>query len=127
MIISHRFIVLDLLQKVESNVLTDHIIFTGNLVFKGPDSKGVVDLARTLGASCVRGNHEDRTLLAYASMNGAIAPIGDLQPSQDPVTKTPTDKSAPSSPNAGPSEDGAHGDVRHRALAMQLDREQIEC
>jgi hypothetical protein len=106
--------------------MTDHVIFTGDMVFKGPDSKGVIDLARSMGASCVRGNHEDRTLLAYASMHGAIAPIGDAQPTEKPVTKTPTDRSAPSSPNAGPSEDGVHGDIRHRALASQLDREQVE-
>lgn len=95
-------------------------------MFRGPDSKGVVELARSLGASCVRGNHEDRTLLAYASMHGTIAPVGDNQPTEIPVTKEPTERSAPSSANAGPSEDGVHGDIRHRALAMQLDRDQIE-
>lgn len=41
----------------------DHLIFTGDIINKGPDSGGVVDLARELQASCVRGNHEDRILL----------------------------------------------------------------
>ena len=39
---------------------TDHLIFVGDIVAKGPDSLGVIDLARSLGASCVRGNHEER-------------------------------------------------------------------
>ncbi|KAJ5104922.1 hypothetical protein NUU61_002269 [Penicillium alfredii] len=41
----------------------DHLIFAGDLISKGPDSPGVVDLARKHSASCVRGNHEDRSLL----------------------------------------------------------------
>lgn len=41
----------------------DHLILTGDIINKGPDSGGVVDLARKLEASCVRGNHEDRILL----------------------------------------------------------------
>jgi hypothetical protein len=74
----------------------------------------------------VRGNHEDRVLLAWASMNGAIAPNDNPTPPQSPVTKTPGTKSAPMAANAGPSEDLVHGDIRHRALAAQLDRKQIE-
>ena len=46
----------------------DHLIFTGDLINKGPDSIGVVDLARELSASCVRGNHEDRVLLLRREM-----------------------------------------------------------
>lgn len=45
----------------------DHLIFTGDLINKGPDSPGVVQLAMDLGASAVRGNHEDRALLLYAT------------------------------------------------------------
>lgn len=41
----------------------DHLIFTGDLITKGPDNVGVVQLAREYGASCVRGNNEDRILL----------------------------------------------------------------
>ncbi|KAK4194130.1 Metallo-dependent phosphatase-like protein [Triangularia verruculosa] len=42
----------------------DHAIFVGDLVTKGPDSKGVVALAMSTSASAVRGNHEDRVLAA---------------------------------------------------------------
>lgn len=56
--------VVKLLEKVKfSREDGDHIIFTGDLINKGPDSGGVVDLAREIGASSVRGNHEDRILL----------------------------------------------------------------
>ncbi|KAK1585367.1 calcineurin-like phosphoesterase [Colletotrichum navitas] len=46
----------------------DHLVLAGDMINKGPDSPGVVDLAMRLGASAVRGNHEDRVLLAHRSM-----------------------------------------------------------
>ncbi|RMJ08917.1 hypothetical protein CDV36_011448 [Fusarium kuroshium] len=46
----------------------DHLIFVGDLVNKGPDSAGVVQLAMDLGASAVRGNNEDRVLAAHAAL-----------------------------------------------------------
>ncbi|KAJ6001996.1 hypothetical protein N7522_007223 [Penicillium canescens] len=54
----------ELLEKVSFKPNSgDHLILTGDLINKGPDSTGVVDLARGYSASCVRGNHEDRILL----------------------------------------------------------------
>ncbi|ETS74041.1 hypothetical protein PFICI_13907 [Pestalotiopsis fici W106-1] len=59
-----------LLAKVEySKERGDHVIFTGDLINKGPDSSGVVQLAMDIDASGVRGNHEDRILLAYTNAN----------------------------------------------------------
>lgn len=58
----------------------DHLVLTGDMIAKGPDSRGVVDLARSLYASCVRGNHEDRVLLfrrqqqQHAKIHGADSP-----------------------------------------------------
>lgn len=52
-----------LLEKVNFNTKTDHLIATGDVIAKGPDSGGTVDFLREVGASCVRGNHEDRILL----------------------------------------------------------------
>ncbi|CAI7640742.1 unnamed protein product [Penicillium glandicola] len=46
----------------------DHLILVGDLVNKGPDSPGVVDLAIKLGASAVRGNHENAVLDAAAEI-----------------------------------------------------------
>jgi hypothetical protein len=40
----------------------DRLVFVGDLVAKGPDSVGVVRLARELGAEAVRGNHDERCL-----------------------------------------------------------------
>ena len=62
-------IVEKLLEKVAFNQKGgDHLIFVGDLINKGPDSTGVVDLARQYSASSVRGNHEDRILLIRREM-----------------------------------------------------------
>lgn len=59
-----------LLEKAEySKERGDHVIFTGDIINKGVDSPGVVQLAMDLGASGVRGNHEDRILLAWEGVN----------------------------------------------------------
>jgi hypothetical protein len=58
-----------LLEKVDFNQKGgDHLIFVGDMINKGPDSTGVVDLARRHSASSVRGNHEDRILLLRREM-----------------------------------------------------------
>ncbi len=58
----------ELLDKIDFDAGNDHLVLTGDLVNKGPDSAGVVQLVMDLGASAVRGNHEDRVLLAYESL-----------------------------------------------------------
>lgn len=55
-----------LLQKVHFNPENDHIIAAGDMVNKGPKSAAVVSQLMSLNASAVRGNHEDRVLLALA-------------------------------------------------------------
>ena len=52
-----------LLQKVHFDARTDTLLSVGDILSKGPDSLGVIDLLRQHGAYCVRGNHEDRLLL----------------------------------------------------------------
>ena len=59
---------LALLDKVQFDKNSDHLILAGDLIAKGPDSPGVVDLVMSLGATAVRGNHEDRVILAHAAM-----------------------------------------------------------
>jgi len=40
----------------------DHLVFVGDIIARGPDSLGVLDIARCTGATLVRGNHEQRLL-----------------------------------------------------------------
>lgn len=55
----------NLLNKIDFSPASDHVILAGDMVAKGPDSVGVIDFARQINASCVRGNHDDRVLAAY--------------------------------------------------------------
>lgn len=40
----------------------DRLVFVGDLVARGPDTRGVLDIARRTGAIIVRGNHEQKLL-----------------------------------------------------------------
>lgn len=40
----------------------DQLVFVGDLIARGPDSLGVLDIARRTGALIVRGNHEQKLL-----------------------------------------------------------------
>ena len=42
--------------------LGDRLVFVGDLVARGPDTLGVLDIARTTGAVSVRGNHVEKLL-----------------------------------------------------------------
>ncbi|KAL6705470.1 hypothetical protein ACN47E_006735 [Coniothyrium glycines] len=55
-----------LLNKLDFNHKHDHLVLAGDMIAKGPDSPGVIRLANKLGASCVRGNWEDKLLLYIA-------------------------------------------------------------
>ena len=57
-----------LLAEGQYEARTDHLIFAGDFISKGPSSPAVIDLAMSARASCVRGNHEDRVLLAYRDL-----------------------------------------------------------
>ncbi|KAH7176586.1 Metallo-dependent phosphatase-like protein [Dactylonectria macrodidyma] len=59
----------ELLQKTEFNSAHDHIISVGDMVNKGPKSSDVVSRLMELKASAVRGNHEDRVLVAWTALN----------------------------------------------------------
>lgn len=55
----------------------DQVVFLGDLVAKGPDSVGVVQLAREIGARSVRGNHDHEVIRWFeaASRGGADAVV----------------------------------------------------
>lgn len=52
------------------------MIFTGDLISKGPESVEVVRLARKYSASCVRGNHEDKVLLTRREISASSRSTG---------------------------------------------------
>lgn len=54
---------LELLEKVKFDDARDHIVSVGDIVTKGPDSLGVIELLRERKASVVRGNQDDRVIL----------------------------------------------------------------
>ena len=118
----------NLLAEVQYEARTDHLIFAGDFISKGPSSPAVIDLAMSTHASCVRGNHEDRVLLAYR----------DLYSHR--LTQEQKGKEAPSPPAAGMPEDMrqnndgedleeknySHGDVVDRRLADSFTKRQID-
>ncbi|KAJ6260690.1 hypothetical protein Dda_4919 [Drechslerella dactyloides] len=57
----------ELLEKLESKGFLEdsHLVLTGDMISKGPDSLKLVDTLIALNASCVRGNHEDEVMKAY--------------------------------------------------------------
>ena len=61
---------LALLEKASYRRETDHIVSVGDVLNKGPDSEGVLDFLMNEGASCVRGNHEDKVLRLIAEAKG---------------------------------------------------------
>jgi hypothetical protein len=84
-----------LLTKVQFDPKKDHLVTTGDMIAKGPDSLGTVDLLREIGASCVRGNNEDRILLLAHDLNstllrhngGSARRNTALEKSSDPLSK----------------------------------------
>ena len=49
-----------LLDRVAFVTGTDRLVFVGDLIARGPDTRGVLAIVRRTGATVVRGNHEDR-------------------------------------------------------------------
>ena len=99
-----------LLDRIEYNGATDHIVAAGDMVNKGPHSSRVIARLMELGASAVRGNHEDRVLLALAAAE-------EQEDDQEPKD-TSDDPTAPGFQ--------ADGKKRDRKTAHQLSKEQIK-
>lgn len=76
-----------LLKKIKFDHNTDHLITTGDMIVKGPDSLGTVDLLMKIGASCVRGNHEDRILSRVQDLNSTLLRLNE-DSSQSSMEKT---------------------------------------
>jgi hypothetical protein len=107
----------------------DHLILAGDMVSKGPDSAGVVQLAMDLGASAVRGNHEDRILLAYREMEAKISSLSSSSEEDDEnktslssSSSSPSNNNTTTEPKPQPSP-GMEADV---AIAAQLTKKQLK-
>lgn len=124
-----------LLAEVQYEARTDHLIFAGDFIAKGPSSPAVVDLAMSAHASCVRGNHEDRVLLAYRdiyshrmtheqksqksqkSQKHSPPPMPGMP--EDMVQNEPTDGEVE-------VESFEHGDLVNRRLARSFSKRQVD-
>ena len=95
---------LSLLEAVSYKPETDHIITTGDILNKGPDSSGVIDFLINEGASCVRGNNEDNILRLLAEI----------------------DTSAPGKDMNASSGKGEEKDAQDRRLARALTNRQLQ-
>lgn len=67
----------DLLSHVGFDV-GDRLVSVGDLVVRGPDPAGTIDLLQSVSARVVRGNHEDR-LLRYRQSRPGTVQLGSLQ------------------------------------------------
>ena len=70
---------LDLLAAARFDPARHQLVFVGDLINRGPDSKGVLEVARQHRALTVVGNHEDALLSGYAgeTMARVRAQLGD--------------------------------------------------
>jgi hypothetical protein len=57
----------------------DQLVSVGDLVVRGPNPAGTVDLLMKVSARVVRGNHEDRLLRQRQAPRGHAPPLGALQ------------------------------------------------
>ncbi|TDZ38677.1 Bis(5'-nucleosyl)-tetraphosphatase, symmetrical [Colletotrichum spinosum] len=109
----------------------DHLVLAGDMINKGPDSRGVIDTVMRLGASAVRGNHEDRVLLAHRGMK--VNHVADEDIHGNPVP--PNESSSSSSSEDNDTSDDAddlepaifpHGDSAERATARSLSKKHLD-
>ena len=120
----------NLLAEVQYEARTDHLVFAGDFISKGPSSSAVIDLAMSAHASCVRGNHEDRVLLTYRDLYSHR-----LTQEQQKGRKTPSPPAVgmpeDMGQNDGEDEDETlqeepHGDAVDRRLAESFTKRQID-
>ncbi|KAI8941933.1 hypothetical protein NX059_000047 [Plenodomus lindquistii] len=105
-----------LLKKVDFDPKRDHLVLTGDMIAKGPDSPGVIKLAQKLGASCVRGNWEDKLLLSLAEAQ-------DITFATASTESPPT--ADPNHPNAVAPSPNAHASSSLLKLAKEFSKKEI--
>jgi len=103
-----------LLKKINFDQKHDHLVMTGDMIAKGPDSPGVIKLAQKIGASCVRGNWEDKLLLSIAEAEDRHV----LLPGPDGSPEAKIDFIGEATQS--------HGNVKLRKLAKQFTKKEID-
>ena len=104
-----------LLKKVDFSHKHDHVVLVGDMIAKGPGSAGVIKLAQKIGASCVRGNWEDKLLLAVAEAEDRHALVaGNDDDDDENATIDFLDE-----------ESKSHGNPKLRRLAKQFTKKEI--
>ena len=126
-----------LLTKLDFNPSSDHLIFAGDLISSGPSSPATVDVAIASRASCVRGNGEDRVLLAHRDLqNHHALPPHPIDSSRKQGTAYPQEPGNPNRARKAEAETIAEkntdsasflsGDHVDQVLAKSLSKEQIQ-
>ena len=123
-----------LLSEIKYKVRTDHLIFVGDMIAKGPNSAAVIDLAISHNASCVRGNHEDRILLTYrdladhfsASKKEPPPRPGIPEDAANPPLTDSDEKALGDSSNDHDYEELSRLDILARSHARQLTKQHVE-
>ncbi|KFY59959.1 hypothetical protein V497_03977 [Pseudogymnoascus sp. VKM F-4516 (FW-969)] len=112
-----------LLVKLDFDSTRDHLVCAGDMISKGPDSIGVLELLMQLGASAVRGNHEDGVLKAWKKLHAKSESASQNSPSEQ------EDESSDGEVDGvieGRGKKHRNRKQGHRALAKQLTKEQVK-
>lgn len=119
-------VVVSLLSKIDYDKHNDHIILAGDIISKGPSSPEVVDLAISVSASCVRGNHEDRVLLARQNLQSLS--LTYHQPNKPSTEKKPDNeilRRAIASPTADAADKSKKGKKKQEKKQESDDRDRF--
>lgn len=116
-----------LLSKLDFDSTRDHLVCAGDMISKGPDSIGVLELLMQLGASAVRGNHEDGVLNAWKKLHGKSVSEAHNSPSEREASGQ-EDVDLDGELGALEARGKKHPDRKHKhkALAKQLTKEQVK-
>lgn len=119
-------VVVALLSKIDYDKHNDHIILAGDIISKGPSSPEVVDLAISISASCVRGNHEDRVLLARQNLQSSS--LTYHQPNKPSTEENPDNeilRRAIASPTADAADKSKKGKKKQEKKQESDDRDRF--
>ncbi|OBT70401.1 hypothetical protein VE03_00219 [Pseudogymnoascus sp. 23342-1-I1] len=117
-----------LLAKLDFDSTRDHLVCAGDMISKGPDSIGVLELLMQLGASAVRGNHEDGVLNAWKKLHAKSVSGVHNSPSRRESSGREDAELDGEVKGAIEGRSKKHRDrkQKHKALARQLTKEHVK-